>query len=245
MCFLLMVISVGCSKDDDEEKKNNDTNTVTNGTYIQGMGYIVDGSFYGIDTLGNVGYLYPSPGTITSVTIPEQVTLMGKTYTVTQIKDFAFSGLKQLTTVKLPNTITYLGNSAFSGCNNLASVNLPDGLKDIKIYTFQYCKALTSITLPQGLTSISNYAFNGCENLASISFPATLRTIGLEAFRDCHNLKSVTCLAPTPPFFEISGSYPIFDSQTQESCTLYVPSELVETYKSAEGWKKFKNIIGI
>lgn len=380
---LTSLCCTSCTSDDDEKngseivEPERPAETLPNGTHVPGRGYLVDGSFYTIDTDGNVWFLDPPSTSITSITIPENVTLKGKTYTVTHIKDYAFSGLKQLTTVKLPNTITYLGNSAFTGCDNLASINLPDSLKDIKIYTFQYCKALTSITFPKGLTSISNYAFNGCEHLKSISFPTTLRAIGQEAFRDCHeldsvilpdgfnnlglnafrdcwnityiyipasvrnylapfegcytvtsvnisswyvaggfgtlvtklvlgegvqnigenafdgctqlssvefpstvtiigpcsfrncisltsivfpenlilihdrafygcqNLKSVTCLAPTPPSFPDVSGYPVFDSQTQEDGTLYVPSDLVERYKSAPGWKDFKNIIGL
>lgn len=378
---LTSLCCTACTSDDEEKNGDevipDDSIAIPNGTYVPGMGYLYDNSFYGTDTVGNVYYLYPSSNTVTCVTIPEQVTLMGKTYTVTHIRNYAFSGLKQLTTVKLPNTITYLGNSAFAGCDNLISINLPNSLKDIKIYTFQYCKALTSITFPQGLTSISNYAFNGCEHLTSISFPTTLRNIGQEAFRDCieldsvilpdgfielglnafkdcknltyvsipasvknyfapfegcnaittvnisswwlvgefgtkvtklvlgegvqnigenafdgctqlssvefpstvivigscsfrncssltsivfpeslllihdrafygcHNLKSVTCLAPTPPSFPDVSGYTVFDSQTQENGTLYVPSDLIETYKSAAGWRDFKNIIGL
>lgn len=378
---LTSLCCMSCTSDDDE--KNNDetidpawpTGTLPNGTFVPGKGYFVDGSFYTIGDEGEAWFLYPPSDSITSITIPEQVTLKGKTYTVTHIRDYAFSGMNHLTTVRLPNTITDLGYSTFTSCNHLASINMPDSLKSIKLYTFQYCKALTSVALPPGLTSISNYAFNGCEHLVSVSFPSTLRIIGQEAFRDCHeldsvilpegfrqlgldafrdcksityisipasvnsfsafegcnaittvnissrhvnrfgqkvaklvlgegvqyiggrafedctqlgavefpstvavigacafrncslltsivlperllvvhdrafygcrNLKSVTCLAPTPPSFSDVSDYPVFDPQTLDSGTLYVPSDLVETYKSTNGWRDFKNIVGI
>lgn len=389
-CLFLIIIAtmtlsslfcMSCTSDD--EDRNNDEivppdnpNHLPNGTYVEGEGYYYDGSYYGIDSDGNVWYLHSSYQAITNVTIPEKVVLMGKTYTVTHMMDHALSGSKQLTTVNLPCTITYLGESVFTGCDNLTNINLPEGITTIRLYTFHGCKSLKSIALPQSLTTISNYAFQGCEQLSSITFPPSLTSIGQEAFRDCngldtviipegvtyvgldafrdcknltsisipssmrsyltpftgcdaitsvniscwfvagfgnkvtnvvlnegvttingnafkdcknlhfvefpstifeigpnsfqgctsltsivfpenfcwiydrafydcHNLLSVTCLGATPPSFPDVSGYPAFDPETQENGILYVPSALVDTYKSANGWRDFKNIVGI
>lgn len=76
---------------------------------------------------------------------------------------------------------------------------------------------MTSVTISSSVTSIKNQAFYGCKNL-----------------------ESVYSLNPTPPICEDSP----FDGLS-ESATLYVPSEAVEAYKLAEGWKDFQNIVGI
>ncbi len=54
------------------------------------------------------------------VTVPETVTL-DKTYTVTQIRDEAFSDCSGLTSVTLPESINYIGNFAFKDCSNLSA----------------------------------------------------------------------------------------------------------------------------
>ncbi len=341
-----------------------------------GTGYIVDGVIYCPNTSnGTIAAVFPANESIVNISIPQQIELKGNLYTIEHLQEHAFSGLKQLTTVSLPNSITDIGASVFTGCDHLQTINLPNNLTEIKIYTFQFCKSLTSITLPAGLTFISNYAFNGCESLESITFPATLEAIGQEAFQDCYeiksldipegvtsigldafrncknlttvtiprsvtnfgfpftgcdaittlhiscrdvsgtysnslttlmlgegvvsiyqnafagctklksvefpnttnsigeksfygcsslssivlpeslygiadnafvgctSLKSVTCLASTPPSYPVS--YPAFDTVTLEQGTLYVPSASVDAYKSTDGWKEFKNIVGI
>lgn len=158
---------------------------VPDGTYIANCGYAIDGAFYYIDSnAGTACYIFPHNGdSITSVIVPQHIELEGKTYTVTQIGDGAFSGLHQLTSATLPSSITYIGKNAFSCCEKLVSVNLPDGLESIQLYTFYECTSLASITLPKSLTSIGNYAFEGCRNLSSITLPSTLKTIGQEAFK--------------------------------------------------------------
>ena len=51
-----------------------------------------------------------------AVTIPSSVHYDGKTYSVTNIRDGAFSGCIGLTFVTIPNSVTSIGSSAFYGC---------------------------------------------------------------------------------------------------------------------------------
>ena len=394
MGVMLVLALTGCKKDSDDPEGTpidnpidnpvdnpvenpNNPDGVPNGTYIPAMGYVFDGLFYYIDVNGGTAtFCLQTNEAIESITIPQQIELDGKNYTVTKINNYSLSGLKQLTSVKLPSTITYIGDEAFTGCEKLAIINLPDGLTEIRLGTFQYCKALTSVNLSLGLTEINNYAFNGCESLTSVTLPATLTSIGQEAFHDCKSLKSVvipegvisigldafkdckslttlsipagvqyyfdpfegcdaiehlnvscmfvgrfgsnvttlvlgegvtniegnafdgctklnsvqfsntvrevgpyafrncssltsivlpesltqiddrafygcknlmsvTCNASTPPYFPDVSGYPVFDPETQENGTLYVPSLCVDAYMSAPVWRDFKNIVGL
>lgn len=205
MGVMLVLVLTGCKKDSDDPEGTpidnpidnpatnpNNPDGVPNGTYFPTMGYVFDGLFYYIDVnSGTATFCLQTNEAIESITIPQQIELDGKNYTVTKINNYSLSGLKQLTSVKLPSTITDIGNEAFTGCEKLATINLPDGLTEIRSGTFQYCKALTSVDLFPGLTVINNYAFNGCESLTSVTLPATLTSIGQEAFHDCKSLKSV------------------------------------------------------
>lgn len=56
------------------------------------------------------------------VTIPATVKINGKTYKVTEIKDNAFKGNKDLTQITIGKNITKIGKNAFNGCKNLKKV---------------------------------------------------------------------------------------------------------------------------
>lgn len=57
----------------------------------------------------------------------------------------------------------------------------------------------------------------------------------------CNNLKKLVCHATTPPVFadELWGAFVGVD---KNECTLYVPQESLDAYKSAVQWKDFFNI---
>lgn len=92
---------------------------------------------------------------------------------VTQIKDGAFSGCTNLTSVSLPEGIVSIGNTAFYECSNLTSVTLPESLKKIGSSAFADCSSLTSVLIP---TNIEQYeievnAFNNCPSLKTLFIP--------------------------------------------------------------------------
>jgi hypothetical protein len=55
---------------------------------------------------------------------------------------------------------------------------------------------------------------------------------------DCSGLTSVTCEAITPP--TLNGTS-VFDYTN--NCTIYVPSQSVETYKTATNWTEYASRI--
>lgn len=56
------------------------------------------------------------------IEIPRKVIYKSKTYTVTSIGKYAFSGCSSLTEVTIPNSVTSIGSEAFRGCNNLKTI---------------------------------------------------------------------------------------------------------------------------
>jgi hypothetical protein len=87
------------------------------------------------------------------------------------------------------------------------------------------------------VTSIENTAFKNCPRLTSITIPNSVTNIGDNAFYYCEGLTSITVNATTPPTL---GSDAF--GYTND-CPIYVPSESVETYKSAEGWSEYASRI--
>ena len=51
------------------------------------------------------------------VVIPSSITVEGKEYTVTSIRNSAFYECSSLTSVTIPNSVTSIGNYAFDVCN--------------------------------------------------------------------------------------------------------------------------------
>ena len=160
----------------------------------------VDGIYYDImsDTDKTVGVTYR--GTYNdsysneysgAVTIPESVTYNGNTYSVTRIKDFAFSGCSGLTSVEIPNSVTWIGEYAFYECSRLTSMVIPNSVTLIRDFAFSGCSGLTSVVIPNSVTTIGDYAFHSCSGLTSVEIPNSVTWIGDYAFENCSGLTSV------------------------------------------------------
>lgn len=145
-----------------------------------------------------------------NIVIPENVTVNGKTLTVTRIGSYAFSGCKNLYSISMPNGIQEIGNYAFSGCDKITDVTLPEGLKRIKYNAFSHCSKLKAVSFPnsleeiwykafaytalqlvefpENLREIHNNAFTGCEGLTRVVIPPSVKILGLRAFTKCTNI---------------------------------------------------------
>lgn len=101
---------------------------------------------------------------LTSITIPENITSIGRC---------AFSGCDGLTNITIPDSVTSIGSAAFEHCSGLTSIVIPDSVTSIDHWAFQYCTGLTSATIGNGVKSISRYAFWDCASLKDIYFNGT------------------------------------------------------------------------
>jgi hypothetical protein len=77
--------------------------------------------------------------TITSVTIPDSVTVIG---------DGAFSQCGRLATATLPKNLKEIPTNLFSSCKSLESINIPDSVTVIGAHAFVDCVELSKVTLP-------------------------------------------------------------------------------------------------
>ena len=153
------------------------------------------------------------------------------------------------------DTITTLGKYACAA-SELVSVNLP-AVKIGKGYIFNACYSLETVYLPK-LTSTGGQAFSNCSKLKTVHMPL-LSEVPLQDFANCyavelldfHNLakingagfqnarslatlilrkSSVCSLANTNAF----NGTPFASGGT--GGTVYVPSALIESYKTATNW---------
>ncbi len=205
------------------------------------------------DSVTEIGeFAFYNCSSLTSITIPDSVTLIGS---------YAFYSCTSLASVDIPDSVTSIGNCAFDDCTSLTNVTIGDGVTSIGEWAFYNCSLLKSIAIPDSVTEIGMYAFAGCSSLTSVTFgscitsiresafwkctsltniilPDSVEEIGQAAFYECPLLTSVYCKAITPP----KGSFRMFDYNTSGR-KIYVPTESVDAYKAAEGWKEYADAI--
>ena len=135
---------------------------------------------------------------------------------IIEIATQAFYNCTNLLLDKLPSSLTTLGATAFDNCFKITINSTPQGLKNIPSQAFRGCKAITEMTFEGDITQISTNAFSGATKLTKLSFP---------------NNMSVPTLANINAF---------------QNCpleTIEVPSELVDSWKSATNWSNYADII--
>ena len=168
---------------------------------------ISDGGFSGIastsvslsDFTKRIGDSAFSDSSLTSLTIPSSVTILGAVVLLnTSVTSIIFEDNSQLTSIdpsnfpgiEAPYSINFGANSslitihdgAFAGAMNLTAITLPENLLTIGNNSF-LSTGLTSIEIPASVTSIGVGAFDGTQ-LQSLAFEnnSNLATIGAGAF---------------------------------------------------------------
>jgi hypothetical protein len=156
---------------------------------------------------------------------------------VESIRNYAFQYCYSLATVNVP-AVTNIGNYAFYYCQALTTANFP-AATSINIDAFQYCRALTTVNFP-AVTRIGSGAFSGCSALTTADFPAVTR-IDTQAFSSCSALKTLI-LRNTTTIATLGGTN-AFNSTPIKSGTgyIYVPRDLVDSYKAATNWSTYAN----
>jgi hypothetical protein len=130
----------------------------------------------------------------------------------TAMKGYAFYECKSLASVIFPSA-TSVGDSAFSKCSILSSVELPSA------------------------TSIGGYAFNNCYVLATLDLPV-VASIGSRAFYS--SKLSTLVLRKSDAICTLASDSAFYSTPVRTGTGyIYVPSALIETYKTASNWSAY------
>lgn len=166
----------------------------------------------------------------------ESITFTEKTK---KIGDNTFSNCMTLKEVKFSDNITYIGDNAFENCLLDSITAIPGNIGYIAKNAFSNTN-IKSAVLSEGIHTIMPSAFKNCSEIRKLNLPKTLEHIYEKAFYNCTQLVEIYCDASTPPAVSDSTA---FDNIDKSKCKLYVPKDCAKTYKSAEHWKDFTNII--
>lgn len=198
------------------------------------------------------GYAFQENKELTSVVIPDSVTVIGwgsfvdctaltsvtLSANLKKLDPYAFRGCTNLPgSLVLPESLTSMASGVFWGCSSLTSVSLPKNITTIGANTFYYCTNLESVSFSDDLTAIQEEAFYGCAKLNSITLPETLKSIGDYAFRDCESLTE----------FIMSDKVETIGTELFENCTSLETVKLSENikeipYEAFIGCKSLKEI---
>jgi hypothetical protein len=164
---------------------------------------------------------------LSSVTLTENVTTIGAS---------AFDQCYNLSRINLPQSLTTIGGTAFENCWNLSAVTIPSGVTRIEVETFEHCNRLRTIILPSTIEYIGQFAFS-----IQDSSDATEKAAKIETARS----RVIYIYATTPP--EISSA-DVFESHIPNvpaTYPIYVPTQSVEAYRTAEHWKDMNDVTRI
>lgn len=130
-----------------------------------------------------------------------------------RIQGQAFKDFTHITNLSIGNNVIFVNSNFVMGCKSLQTLEFPSDYESYFNDTLiSLCDSLKKITIPSGTTGIYR---------TSIWY--------------CKSLQSITILKPNGvlPFWG-SDSGTVF--QNTNNCAIYVPSDLVNSYKSANGW---------
>ena len=154
--------------------------------------------------------------------------------------------------------VTKLGNRVFYGKKQLRNVNFPN-VRSIGTGAFQNSN-IETVSFPE-VVEIENAAFNNCVELQECTFPKLILMNG-NTFRNCTKLTKIEIGATNGTAFDsgciddcgLLNALIIRSTQMSElidpnefrqerigKCggAIYVPSNLVDTYKSNANWGKY------
>jgi len=194
----------------------NDCTSLTSVTIGNNVTNIEAGIFYNCTSLTSVVWNIKNCGDFSTQFTPfhqtegyvefdlrSQITSFVFGDSVQHIPAYLCRGMKNLTSITIPNSITSIGGSAFEGCEGVNKVNYIGDVKgwlsiDLQSNPIYYSKnlylnnvPLTNLVIPDGIIKISNaFAYDTC--LISITIPNSVTSIGESAFRGCTRLISIT-----------------------------------------------------
>ena len=199
---------------------------------------VVDGIRYGY--AADTAFVAPANNETSysgDIEIPSEITINGKTYSVTVIDNKAFN-YSDIISVTIPASVTRLGNYAFGHCYQLSSISFAEGLISIGYDAFSECSNLSSITLPNSLISIEDGAFAHCQKLTSIIIPENVISISCgEIFNDCINLEYIKVDKNNPKYDSRDDCNAIIETETNTliaGCkSTIIPESVTKIGKSA------------
>ncbi|WP_289090889.1 fimbrillin family protein [uncultured Bacteroides sp.] len=163
------------------------------------------------------------------------------------IPDLAFSQIKGLVSIELPEGLTKIGNSnswngsVFYRCTGLESVKFPSTLEEMAFSSFFDCTNLETIDLSKTkVASIEAALFRNCSSLTSVSFGPETSVFNNTVFVGCSSLTTIDLsLCEAVPDFSYTpddDSESPFYNLEKSKITIYVKDANMKTAFEGSEW---------
>lgn len=161
------------------------------------------------------------------------------------IPDRAFSQIKGLVSIKLPEGLTKIGTSfngsVFYECTGLESVTFPSTLEEMVFSSFWGCTSLETIDLSKTkVASIEAALFRNCSSLTSVSFGPETSVFNNTVFVGCSSLTTIDLsLCEAVPAFDYTpgdDSESPFYNLEKSKITIYVKDADMKTAFEGSDW---------
>lgn len=228
------------------------------GTALSGVTeYSVPGSVRSI-----ASYAFAGEYSLQILTLPESVEEIG---------DYALSSCSNLREITLPDNLASLGQRVFysdvniqhfhgknasadgkflidgagkllaAAVGGLTRCTVPEGVTEIDTGAFSSVYTLAEIVLPQSLRKIGSeaFAYNQNEAFTSFTIPSGVTEIGQDILAYCSNLIDITLMPTSIPAYNNEWGRPL--GYGLDKATIYVPEDLLESYRSTDGWRNQSN----
>lgn len=222
------------------------TNT-TSGFYLFSHEYMSSGSYTitlstlsGSATIGSTsssdimlfGDYYTGTKYVTSAIVGNNVEIRYSDYA------YLFSNCSNLKTVIICNGHSTLGGCAFRDCSLLEFVIVPNSVYSMLSELFRRCSSLKGVIWKSVSYCSSSFAtFEDCVSLKRIFVPIGLNRFDSYFVSDCTALQELYIPSTNPIVNSVNYSI------TGYGFKIYVPVDSVPTYKSKEGFSRYKSYI--
>ena len=210
-----------------------------------------------VEHIGDEAFRF-SYGESEDATLPYALTTIILSDKVSSIGTNAFGEMAFLESATLPSRLKIVPENCFLYCKKLKSVNLSEGIEKIDKFAFSNLplervkiphsvkhigeaafannENLVEVTLQEGLEVIGAMAFDNCTEITHLEIPASVKAIGRDAFAGCSNVDYLVLPSKTLPRWDV-----VTIDDFENLHFIYVPDELVETYKKDENWGLVEN----
>lgn len=164
---------------------------------------------------------------------------------VTTIGDSAFQDCANVTFSVIPSGVTKIESTTFQGCSSITTIKCEGQLSAVGAGAFLKCPSLTKAEFPNCTASSwgnilgTSQAASACQNLVTADIGST-SSIGSNNFANCYKLQTLV-LRKTGSICTLSNVSAFTNTPMRGynslTGTVYVPSALISTYKTATNWK--------
>lgn len=110
--------------------------------------------------------------------------------TVRELRYYAFSNQKDMTSITLPEGLVNISSNAFEFCSKLEQLVIPSTVDSIGENAFYSCSALQQINIPQGIKYLADAVLSGT-GIKTLDIPSSVNYIGESAFSNCKSLQLI------------------------------------------------------